>query len=81
MVNEVNKLTNLEKMNELVSDNADIDTVSRWAYMNRILVSCLDMEEEFETMKNSVETFVNSDMYSDDEHENWRKFLECEYVE
>lgn len=74
-------MTNHEKMNNLVNDNADKEKIVQWAYMNRITVGCLDIEDEFESMKNSVESFVNSDAYSDDETENWRKFLECEYVD
>ncbi|STO12752.1 Uncharacterised protein [[Flavobacterium] thermophilum] len=76
-------MTNLEKMNELVGSNANKDQIIRWAYMNRIHVVELPLEEEFECMQQSVDTFCESEdfqNYIDDEFKLWEKFLEAKYV-
>lgn len=75
-------MTNFEKMNELVGTKATKEEIKNWAFHNRIHVICLHIEEEkFSKMKNSVEHFVNSDLFDDDEHKNWDRFLDSEYVE
>jgi hypothetical protein len=76
-------MTNLEKMNELVGTNADKNQIGNWAYMNRITVDCLHLEEEFVSMTQSVDNFTDTDFYfhCDDEHEMWDKFLDAEYIE
>jgi hypothetical protein len=66
-------------MNELIGSNTDKDQIGNWAYMNRILVCFLYFEPEFESMRKSVEVFMNN-YYSEDEHENWDKFLDAEYI-
>jgi hypothetical protein len=73
-------MTNLEKMNELVGSDADKDQIVKWAYMNRILVDCLHLEEEFESMKNSVNSFMDNCEFNSNELEVWDKFLDTEYV-
>jgi hypothetical protein len=75
-------MTNLEKMNELVGSTATKDQIVNWAYMNRILVNCLHLEDEFEEMRKSVVKFVNTDtyLYSDNEFDLWHKFLDSEFV-
>lgn len=72
-------MTNLEKMNELVGASASKEQIKSWAYMNRVVVSCLHFEQEFEGMEHSVDCFMESPEYSDDEHENWDKYLDAEY--
>lgn len=76
-------MKNLDKMNQLVGTNSDAEQVAKWAYMNRVELCTLPFEEEFESMKASVEHFTsNSDYWeSGDEHKSWAEFLEAEYVE
>lgn len=79
---EVSEMTNFEKMNELVNGNADKDQIIKWAYMNRILIESLQLEEEFEEMESSINAFMDTDAYYDfhDEFDLWDKFLDAEYV-
>lgn len=74
-------MTNLEKMNNLVRQNATKQQIKEWAYMNRILVCVLDLEQEFEPMANSVKAFMDTDEFKQckDEHEVWDKFLDAEF--
>jgi hypothetical protein len=65
-------------MNELVGSTATKEQIKQWAYMNRISVDVLDYEDEFESLKEYVDQFVKSDLYSDDEHKNWDLFLNVE---
>lgn len=58
------KMTNLEKMNDLVGTNADKEQIINWAYMNRVLFDSLFLEKEFEVMEKSVMAFVETDPYS-----------------
>lgn len=76
-------MTNLEKMNELAGTDANKQQIVNWAYNNRIHVICLHLDEEmFSTMENSVNSFVDSDLYHiDDEFINWDKFLDKDFVE
>jgi hypothetical protein len=75
------EMTNLEKMNKLVGTNATKEKVKSWAYNNRITVIMLHLDnEKFSVMENSVNDFVDSDLFSDDEFENWEKFLTSEFV-
>lgn len=73
-------MTNLEKINELVQSSADKEQIVNWAYMNRILVVNLADEPEFEHLKNSVDVFIQKEPYSDDEFENWGRFLDSEFI-
>lgn len=73
-------MTNLEKMNELVGLNAKKQEIINWAYANRITVSTLDLYEPFQSMANSVSTFVDLDLISGDEFEDWDNFLDSEFV-
>lgn len=77
-------MTNLEKMNQLVNSNATKEKITNWAYANRICVGDLPYEEEFNSMKNSFEMFLESKFYidnSDDEFKLWREFLDRKFVE
>ena len=74
-------MNNLKKMNELVGASANVEQIKSWAYMNRICVSILHFEDEFKIMKKSVDHFVESNLYNDDEHENWSKFLDAEFID
>lgn len=76
-------MNNLKKMNELVSSEATKEQIKDWAYMNRILVTDLEFEEEFETMVKSINSFVESNLFSEEltELELWDRFLDAEYVE
>ena len=76
-------MNNLEKMNELVSSDATKEQIKDWAYMNRILITNLEFEEEFETMKNSVNVFIESEDFSEEcsELELWDRFLDANYKE
>ncbi|WP_433956972.1 hypothetical protein [Cytobacillus horneckiae] len=74
-------MTNIEKMNELVGTNATKKEIKNWAYQNRIHVVSLHLDaEEFSEMEKSVDAFYNSDSFSADEHANWEKFLDSEFV-
>lgn len=75
-------MNNLEKMNELVSSSATKRQVKDWAYINRILLSELEYEEEFEVMKISIQKFMKSELYTGtlDELKIWDSFLDAEYV-
>lgn len=73
-------MTNYEKMLELTGARATREDIVKWAYMNRVWVLEMAEDEPFEPMKASVEAFMK-DGYSDDEDENWERFLDCEYVE
>lgn len=73
-------MTNLEKMNELVGATANKEQIKHWAYDNRVTVSVLHFESEFKTMENSVNSFLDSDSFSENEFKNWDEFLESEYV-
>lgn len=75
-------MNNLEKMNELVSSSATKIQVKDWAYMNRILLSELEYEEEFEPMKKSIKKFMESELYNGtlDELKIWDSFLDEEYI-
>lgn len=75
-------MTNLEKMNKLIGSNEDKEQKIKWAYMNRILVDCMHLEEEFEEMTDSVNAFMDTDFYlnNDDEFKLWEKFLDAEFV-
>lgn len=75
-------MTNLEKMNELVGTNGNKKQIINWVYMNRILVDCLHLEEEFDEMTDSVNAFMDTEFYmnNDNEFELWEKFLETEFV-
>lgn len=68
-------------MNQLVGTNVTNEQIKDWAYNNRITVSILYFEEEFSPMKKSVEGFMHSDSYSDDEFKNWDLFLEEKYIQ
>ncbi|PAQ15045.1 hypothetical protein CD798_08355 [Bacillaceae bacterium SAOS 7] len=76
-------MTILEKMNELVGSNATKKQIENWAYMNRICVSELVFEDEFTSLKKSVDVFIQTHDYHGmaDEHEAWDKFLDSEYVQ
>ena len=74
-------MTNLKKMNELVGASANVEQIKSWAYMNRICVCVLHEEDEFKIMEKQVDHFVESDLYSDDERENWSKFLDAEFID
>lgn len=74
-------MTNHEKMIELAGSEADKETIKQWGYMNRITVSVMDYEKNFECMEDSVKHFMESKHYSEDEDENWDKFLDAEFVE
>lgn len=76
-------MNNLEKMNELVSSNASKKQIKDWAYMNRILITDLEFEEEFEVMAKSVNGFIESETFSGElsELELWEEFLDADYVE
>ena len=77
-------MTNLDKMNELVSNNADKETVKNWAYANRIWLCSLPDEDEFKNMENSVNAFIKTDFFQEnmmgDERLVWDKFLDADYV-
>lgn len=75
-------MTNLEKMNELVGSKADKEQIINWAYMNRILMDCLHLEEEFDVMTNSVNAFMDSEFYQNcnTEFDLWEKFLDAEFI-
>lgn len=73
-------MTNLDKMNELVGLNAEKQEIISWAYSNRITVATLDLYEPFEPMVNSVDVFVDLDLLTDDEFENWDNFLDSEFI-
>lgn len=72
-------MTNGDKMRELVSSDSKDSEIVRWAYMNRVYVSDLPFEEEFETMRTAVESFEKSEDYSDDETKNFVLFLKREW--
>lgn len=73
-------MTNLDKMKQLVgSEQATKEDIVQWAYMNRVLLADLPDEEEFTSMKNSVNQFFKSKMPAT-EHEAWEQFLDVEYV-
>lgn len=74
-------MTNLEKMNQLVNEDASKQTIVNWAYMNRVWLCDLPYHKEFECMKSSVDSFIDAGEYGGDETENWNKFLDAEYVE
>lgn len=75
-------MTNLEKMNELTESRATKEQIKNWAYFNRIHVCSLYLDEEsFATLENSVEHFVNSDLFGEDEFKNWEHFLDSEFIE
>lgn len=76
-------ITNLEKMNELVNSNVAKDIIAHWAYMNRIHICDLEYEEEFQSMKNSIDHFIEKHQYPaiDDEHVAWSLFLDEEYID
>ena len=76
-------MTNLEKMNQLVGDEASKDLIIKWAYMNRILVYDLHFEDEFEEMESSVHNFMSTKFFmeNDDEFKLWDKFLDSDYVD
>jgi hypothetical protein len=77
-------VTNLEKMNEIVGENADKKKVIDWAYMNRVHVVDLPNVEPFEEMKNSVDDFYESEDFInnvDDEFKLWDKFLDRDFIE
>jgi hypothetical protein len=73
-------MTNYEKMLEIVNINASKEQIKNWAYMNRIAICCLFYEPEFKIMKKSVYDFMETDLYCNDEHENWVKFLDLEFI-
>lgn len=75
-------MTNLEKMNELVGSKANKEQIVKWAYMNRILVDCLHLEEEFDGMTTSVNFFTDTEFYqtNDNEFELWNQFLDSEFL-
>lgn len=75
-------MTNLEKMNELVKSNATKEQIKSWAYMNRITVMSLPLEEEFNELEHSVNHFIeNYDYHSKaNEHDVWDNFLDAKYV-
>ena len=71
----------LEKMNQCVGTTATKNDVTAWAYRNRILVlDICDEDPKFETLRKTVETFAASDQFSDDEHDNWSRFLDLTYI-
>jgi hypothetical protein len=76
-------MTNLEKMNELVGAKVDKEHIKKWAYMNRIIVDCLHLEEEFSSMTRSVNTFMDTEFYQNccDEYKLWDKFLDAQYID
>ena len=72
----------IDKMNELVGTNASKEKIMGWAYQNRVHVICMHLDEpKFEALENSVQRFIDSGQLVDDEHENWGRFLEMEFVE
>jgi len=73
-------MTNLEKMIELTGHEADKKQVMEWAYMNRIWVLDLQDHDPFQTMEASVNHWIENNAYCGDEHENWPRFLDAEYV-
>lgn len=75
-------MTNLEKMKELVGSSADKKQVINWAYMNRIDVGALPFEEEFASLENSVDHFIEKHNYFEigDEHVAWDTFLDAEFI-
>lgn len=73
-------MTNLEKMNELVGAAANEEQIKHWAYDNRVTVSVLHLESEFKSMERSVEVFLDSENYIDDEFKNWDEFLGKEFI-
>lgn len=77
-------MLNIDKMNKLVDSSSNKEEIIQWAYMNRIPVICLPDEEEFESMENSIQAFIHTDYYSEndsDEHKLWDKFLDSVYVD
>ena len=76
-------MTNYEKMLELTGDTATKEQVKSWAYMNRVTVSEMCYDKPFECMEKSVDVFSESDKYElgGNEHENWDRFLDCDFVE
>lgn len=77
-------MTNLEKMNELMNSDVDKQKIINWAYMNRIPVAILPLEDGFEAMENSVDDFIRSEEYAEnfeDEHKLWNLFLERKYID
>ena len=76
----VRKVTNLEKMKELVgSEKATKEDIISWAYMNRFLLEDLPFEKEFSSMEYSVRKFIENDE-STSEFETWEKFLDANYL-
>ena len=73
-------MTNYQKMLELTGSKATKEGIKGWAYMNRVSVSEVYYDEPFECMKASAVVFMGSGDYNKDEHKNWDKFLDCEYV-
>lgn len=73
-------MTNLGKMNELVEANASEDDVVGWACMNRIWLVDLPLEDEFVSMKKSVDVFMKQEKELRYEHEMWRDFLKAKFV-
>lgn len=75
-------VNNLEKMNELAGA-ATKQQVVDWAYNNRVMVSAMAYDEPFESMEHSVDVFIQTDAYQneDDEIKAWGLFLDAPYQE
>lgn len=73
----------IEKMNQLVNSNVDEEKIKKWAYNNRILVSSVFLESEFECLEKTVNQFYeNPENEAElDEYKSWDKFLAYDYVE
>ena len=72
-----------EKMNELIGSEASKEQIKSWAYMNRIMVMSIHLEEAFEALEKSVDAFIETFDYhgNPDEQAVWDAFLEFEFVE
>lgn len=73
----------LEKMNELVGGQATKEQIKNWAYMNRITVMQMPDEDEFVTLEETINRFIEEYDYHSkpDEHEAWSAFLDFEYID
>ena len=74
-------MTNLQKINELVDAESSKEQVISWAYMNRIWLSGLPEEEEFASMKASVDDFMSKKTELRTEYDMWDNFLDREFIE
>ena len=73
------KLTNLDKMNQLVGGIASAKEVINWASMNRIWLADLPDNKQFKEMRLSVSKFLKREEKMRAESEMWEDFLNEEY--